>query len=151
MSKVYNRLFISGYVQASHLGANNPMGITAVLNVSTDAAWERPTDYEEAPDVVYAHIPFEDGEEIPEAAFWACMKFLHDRYLHGDNVLIHCAAGISRSVTICTSFMHFAHIMQFADALEYIKTRRPVANPHIEILNSARKLLRVWPYDGSMD
>jgi protein-tyrosine phosphatase len=150
MSKICDRLYVSGYVQASRLSTDNPLGIQSVLDVSTDASWEHSNPYVESPDIVYAHIPFHDGEEIPEEAFWACMNFLYNRYLQGDNVLIHCAAGISRSITIAASFMHYAHIMQFADALECIKIQRPVANPAIAVLRSAKQLLRVWPYDSSM-
>lgn len=145
MSEVYNRLFVGGYVQAAKLARNNPQDIRAVLDVSTEPP------YDEAKDIVYAHIPFDDGGAIPEQKFWACMKFLYDHYSKGEKCMVHCAAGMSRSVTIATSFLCYAHIMSFEDALRYVKMRRPIANPHRDVLNSARRLLRVWPYDGSYD
>jgi protein-tyrosine phosphatase len=145
VSKIYNRLFLSGYHAASLLNKDNPFGIDFVLDVSTEPP------YEEAKGIEYCHIPFNDGAEIPEKKFWECMQVLFDRYQRGKNILIHCAAGISRSATIAAAFLHFAHIMQFADALAYITQRRAVVEPKEETLASVRKLLKVWPYDGSME
>lgn len=144
ISEVYNRLFVGGYIQASKLLYRNPFKIEAVLDVSTEPP------YEEAKDIVYAHIPFDDGGGIPEKKFWACMEFLFEQYSQGKNVLIHCAAGISRSVTIAIAFLCYAKIMGFDDAFNYVRQRRQIANPHRDVMNSARKWLRVWPYDGSL-
>ena len=144
ISEVYNRLFVGGYIQASKLSHRNPFKIEAVLDVSTEPP------YPEAKDIVYAHIPFDDGGGIPEAKFWACMEFLSQQYGQGKNVLIHCAAGISRSVTIAISFLTYAKIMGFDDARRFVEQRRQIANPHRDVMNSAKKWLQVWPYDGSL-
>lgn len=145
ITEVYNRLFVGGYIQASKLPLSNPNNIQAVLDVSTEPP------YNEAKDITYAHIPFDDGGEVPVAKFWACMKFLWEQYSAGKNVLVHCAAGISRSVSIAAAFLYFAKIMDFEDAVNYVRQRRQIANPHRDILNSIRKTLRVWPHDGSME
>lgn len=144
ISRVYNRLFVGGYVQASKLSVSNPFGIQAVLDVSTEPP------YVEAPGIVYAHIPFKDGEGIPEDEFWSCLRFLFEQYSLGRVVLIHCAAGISRSVSIAISFLCYAQFLEFNAAREEVCTRRAIANPHRDILNSCRKYLRAWPYDGSL-
>jgi atypical dual specificity phosphatase len=145
ITEVYNRLYVGGYVQAAKLRLNNPNNIQAVLDVSTEPP------YEESKDIVYAHIPFDDGGAVPEPQFWACMKFLFEQYRQGKNCLVHCAAGISRSVSIASAFLYFAKIMDFEDALNYVRQRRQIANPHRDILNSIRKILHVWPHDGSME
>jgi protein-tyrosine phosphatase len=150
ISKIYDRLYVGGYVQASRLNTENPLGITTVLDVSTSASWERSVPYVEAENIDYCHIPFPDGEDIPEKEFWECLNFLEDRYDKGCIILVHCAAGISRSVVLAASFMHFMKIMDFLDALEWIKKRRKIANPHVKILTSAKKILKIWPY-GTLD
>jgi protein-tyrosine phosphatase len=144
VSKVWNRLFVGGYAQAAKLPVSNPFNISAVLDVSTEAP------YQEAKDVVYLHVPFNDGDAIPPEKFWACMKFLFHHYQKGDTILVHCAAGISRSVTIAASFLHYAHMMDFPQALDEVRQRRPIASPQPTVVNSAKRLLKVWPYDGSM-
>jgi len=150
VSKIYDRLYVGGYIQASHLSTENPLGITAVLDVSTAAAWERSEPYTEAEGIIYRHIPFSDGEDIPEKEFWECLGYLKETYDAGHIVLVHCAAGISRSVVLMASFMHYAGIMDFPEALKCIKKRRKIASPHVNILTSAKKILKIWPY-GTLD
>ncbi len=45
-------------------------------------------------------------------------------------VLVHCQAGISRSVTLVLYWLMTRKGMTFNDAFEYIKTRRNIANPN---------------------
>ena len=144
ITEVYNRLYVGGYVQASKLPLSNPESIEAVLDVSTEPP------YDEAKGIVYAHIPFDDGHAVPEGKFWACMRFLWEQYSQGKKVLIHCAAGMSRSVCIAAAFLYFAKIMNFEDAVNWVRERRRIAQPHRDVLISIRQILKVWPYDGSM-
>jgi hypothetical protein len=79
-----------------------------------------------------------------------CLGWLKFVYECGHTVLIHCAAGISRSVTITASFMHYEGIKDFEAALDQIRMARPVASPAPVVKNSAKQMLGVYPYDGSM-
>ena len=143
MTQVGHRLHVGGYIAAADLAKDNPRGITAVLCV------HQAMDYDQSPDIVYMHIPFHDGEAIPPPTFVHCLGWLKFMYENGHTILVHCAAGISRSVTIVASFMHYAGMAQFDAALDSIRMRRPVAAPAPAVLNSAKKLLGVYPYDGS--
>ncbi len=143
-SQVSHRLFLGGYAAAANLAKDNPAKITAVLCV------HHVMDYPKNPDIVYMHVPFDDGSPIPPRKFVECLGWLKWAYEAGHTILVHCAAGISRSVTILAAFMHYEGIAEFDAALDQIRMRRPVASPAPAVLNSAKKLLGVWPYDGSM-
>jgi len=145
VSQIDHRIFIGGAAAASDLAKDNPSKITAVLNVHSQP------DEHQNPDIVYMHVPFDDGSPIPQRAFVKCLGWLKHMYEQGHTILIHCAAGISRSVIITASFMHFMGIADFDDALHQIKMGRPVANPAPSVLISAKKMLGVWPYDGSYE
>lgn len=59
---------------------------------------------------------------------------------HGYNVLIHCAAGVSRSSYLdCAVQMRGRHV-SFDDALAYIKASRPQANPNSGFVEQLRRL-----------
>ena len=143
-SKITDQLYLSGYAFAASLWEKNPLGITHVLNVSTNEP------YLETAGVTYCHVPFDDGAPIPPNKFAAALAFMRFAWENQGKILVHCAAGISRSATMVASFLHYSHQMDFNDAVTYIMSKRPVVNPAISVLNSARKQLKAWPYDGSM-
>jgi len=146
ITQVGHRLFVGGYARAAELAKNgNPHKITAVLNV------HQKDDYPKNPDIIYEHIPFADGPVIPPDVFARCLGWLKAKYDEGHTILIHCAAGISRSPTILASFMHYADIMEFNEALDQIRLDRPNASPAPNVLRSAKMMLRVYPYDGTYD
>ena len=47
-----------------------------------------------------------------------------------DGVLVHCAAGVSRSSTIVIAYIMSAYAMTFARALQFVKERRPCVRPN---------------------
>ena len=143
-SQISHRLFVGGYASAAELAKTNPAKITAVLCV------HQIMDYDQDPNIIYMHVPFNDGEAIPNRQFVKCLGWLDYMYKLGHTILIHCAAGISRSVTITASFMHYEGIEDFDDALNTIRLARPVASPAPAVKNSAKMMLGVYPYDGSM-
>ena len=144
ISKVAPRLFVSGQFYANLLPDHNPDGITAVLNVH-----QQPDLQRNPSNIVYKHVPFNDGSDIPPKVFVECMQWLKATYDGGHTILVHCAAGISRSVVIASAFMHYAGIMPFNVALSAVKTARSIANPAPDVVKSAKRLLGVFPYDGS--
>jgi protein-tyrosine phosphatase len=141
MTQVTDRLFVSGYARAADLAKENPAKITAVLCV------HQVMDYEKNPNIIYMHIPFDDGSEIPQRAFEKCLAWLKFMYETGHRILVHCAAGISRSVTILTSFMHYEGIMHFDEALNHIQMRRNNADPANTTKISAKRMLQVGYYE----
>lgn len=87
MTQVSHRIWVGGYVQAAKLVVENPAGITAVLNVSTEPP------YPKNPQIIYQHVPFHDGEEIPRHQFAECLGWLKFVYENGHTILIHCLPG----------------------------------------------------------
>lgn len=140
MTQVGHRLFVSGYARAADLAKDNPSKITAVLCV------HQVMDYDQNPNIIYMHVPFNDGEGIPPQAFVKCLGWLKFMYENGHTILIHCAAGISRSVTILASFMHYEGIADFNEALNVIRMNRPNASPAPAVLRSAKQMLKVGEY-----
>lgn len=144
MTQVDHRLFVGGTAPAAELAKQNPAKISAVLCV------HQTMDYEKNSNIIYMHVPFEDGEPIPPRQFINALGWLKFMYENGHVILIHCAAGISRSVTILAAFMHYEGISDFNTALDSIRMNRPSIGPSPAVLVSAKKLLGVFPYDGSL-
>ena len=48
-----------------------------------------------------------------------------------DKVLVHCMAGISRSVSMVIYFLMKKYHLNFDDAIDFVKRKRKIANPNI--------------------
>lgn len=60
-----------------------------------------------------------------------CFNFIDEGRQSGGGVLIHCFAGISRSVTITVAYLMKKRGMNLTQALEHVKSRRPQAAPNV--------------------
>lgn len=76
---------------------------------------------------------WDDPEEADQIAlhFDRAADFVHKHVESGRNVLVHCAAGISRSTTLVLYYMlKYRGYKSVDEALEKVRERRPDANPN---------------------
>ncbi len=62
--------------------------------------------------------------------FQTAYEFILQARKGQKRVLVHCAAGISRSPTIVTAFLMQFYKLKFVDALRYVKSRRSCVFPN---------------------
>lgn len=105
------------------IASNN---ITAILNVSANPIanhW---------PGITYSHIPILDlPEEQLQNYFPVCFKFIEQNSsVDGGRVLVHCNAGVSRSVSIVTAYLMSTKKLTVQQALDVVRSCRPSAKPN---------------------
>lgn len=62
--------------------------------------------------------------------FAVCNDFIHAARLREGTVLIHCLAGMSRSVTVAVAYIMTCTNLNWKDALKVVRAGRAVANPN---------------------
>src|SRR5258706_3710950 len=85
--------------------------------------------------------PFDDGIPIPEALFHTAQAWLAVHWDSGCKILISCAAGRSRSVTMAISLLASKGGLSFLEAANDVISRVPDAYPHPYVLVSASHFL----------
>ena len=70
----------------------------------------------------------------PNDAWRRGFNAIVDARKSGQHVLVHCAAGISRSASVVAAYLMAGHQMTLVDALRLMKSRRPVVSPNIGFL-----------------
>ena len=84
--------------------------------------------------------PFPDGLPIPQELFVPAQEWLAKHWDSGSKILISCAAGQSRSVTMAIALIHRKGGLDFLDAANEVISRVPGAYPHPDVLASAARL-----------
>ena len=89
-------------------------------------------------DIVKYIKSFEDHNEIKQQLMLYDNKpmieigyhFINQAISSGNNILIHCMAGISRSVSTLTYFFMKKYHISFDEAMNFIKNKREIASPN---------------------
>lgn len=68
---------------------------------------------------------FDIGQDLDSAA-----NFIHTSLSKGDSVLVHCAAGRSRSVSACMAYLIKYQCCSFDNAFKLVQRSRPSARPN---------------------
>lgn len=77
-------------------------------------------------------IPVYDHPSYSQKMYYAIKKthaleYIHSHLQDGKTVLVHCHAGIQRSCSVVACYLVKYHKLTTDQAIEYIKTRRPIA------------------------
>ena len=83
--------------------------------------------------------PFDDGSPIPEQLFRSAQDWLEKRWDQSYKILISCAGGHSRSVTMAIALLRTKGRIPFLVASHEVIDRVPEAYPHPHVLVSAAR------------
>ncbi|XP_063709847.1 dual specificity protein phosphatase Mpk3 [Culicoides brevitarsis] len=84
---------------------------------------------------------------FPEA-----IKFIEDAHAKNSVVLVHCVAGVSRSVTITLAYLMYARSLCLNDAFSFVRAKKPDISPNFHFmqqLNSFERQLKKDPTRSS--
>lgn len=85
-------------------------------------------------------MPLKDGEPFPTRAIEAGAQFIHENISQKKRkVLVNCAAGVSRAPSMVICYMHQFCGWGVDEAIQFLRTKRPVVNPNPVILQSIKE------------
>jgi protein-tyrosine phosphatase len=133
LTKISERLLLGSSDDAEALATINPHGIRTVLTLSETPIRHRTSD------VRYLHFPVRDAKPIP-VAWLNSILIAIDENFHQGPVLVHCAAGLSRSPTVVAAFLDRVGFLDFSRALAFIENIRPIAPSPVLVESIAAEL-----------
>jgi len=104
-------------------------GVTHIVDISGDHYTKRPD--------LFQYLTLDDVTDDPSTdiikVFQKVKDFIHSGMEEGGNraVLVHCKAGISRSVAVVVAYLMWTERMPFDQALYLVQKARPQANPNV--------------------
>lgn len=133
MSLIKKGIVIGNWNDASNLEFLRRMNISHVLCSAAELSPVYPGRF------TYKHVMADD---IPEynlsRHFDQAADFIHQGVNSGGTVFIHCAAGISRSVSLTLAYMIKYEQQNLSTALNMIRKRRYIANPNPGFMQQLR-------------
>ena len=108
-------------------------GIFSVLTVALNLFISYETEA-----ISHKILPAEDYEEYELSVHFEESFDFIEKGLEKGSVLVHCAAGISRSSTIVIAYLMKKNRWSVDDAFNFVKTKRKIISPNAGFMNQLR-------------
>ncbi len=136
MDFILNNVAVGSYEDAINLQSLEANEITAVLDLASEVSYSLP------PSILRLKIPMEDRMPLKQEYIKLAVNWLRNA-ADERTVLVHCLAGISRSITIVMCYLHEVEGYSLEDAFALIRSKRFQANPHPALLESIHEYYQV--------
>ncbi|XP_075235701.1 dual specificity protein phosphatase Mpk3-like [Lycorma delicatula] len=139
--EILPRLFLGNAANSGDSDSLRKHGIQYILNVTPDL----PNVFEGT--IKYMNIPITDHWSQNLASFFPkAIEFIDEARSQDKGVLVHCLAGVSRSVTITVAYLMAKHSLSLNDAFCLVRARKSNIAPNfhfMEQLHSFEQELRM--------
>ncbi|CEF71416.1 Puckered [Strongyloides ratti] len=115
--QVLQNLYLGNAETAGDRTTLDRHNIRYIINVTKDLK----NAFEDEPDFHYYTIPVDDSHsQNLKKEFQQAFDFINEAQKEGYSILVHCLAGISRSVTICLAYIMYSRKMNLNDAFDLL-------------------------------
>ncbi|KAH8372076.1 hypothetical protein KR093_009988 [Drosophila rubida] len=125
-------LFLGNASHSCDSNALQKYNIKYVLNVTPDL----PNEFEKLGVIKYLQIPITDHFSQDVAMhFPAAIQFIEEARNANSAVLVHCLAGVSRSVTVTLAYLMHTRALSLNDAFMLVRARKPDVSPNFHFMH----------------
>lgn len=136
INEIIPKLFISGENYFDDKITHDALGIKSIINATEEVS----NAFEEDPEYRYLTFKIRD---VPNENIYKCFDVSYDfisrELANGRSVLVHCAAGVSRSATIVMAYIMKLKNMSAKDAYRFVKNKRCVVEPNMGFYQQLEK------------
>ena len=123
IDEIIDNLYLGNLTSAENIPKLKELGIKKVLSV-LDGFWP---EYKESDNITQKRINLNDFEQENVIKYFGeCFKFIQGE----DKILVHCAAGASRSATIVIAYLMWSQKKPYKEALEFVQHKRAIVSPN---------------------
>uniref|UniRef100_A0A0A9YYM7 protein-tyrosine-phosphatase n=1 Tax=Lygus hesperus TaxID=30085 RepID=A0A0A9YYM7_LYGHE len=129
--EILPHLFLGNAANSEDLETLTKHNIKYILNVTPNL----PNVFEASGDIKYMKIPITDHwSQDLTAHFPDSIEFIDEARNQEKGVLVHCVAGVSRSVTITLAYLMARHCLTMNDAFIWVRNRKPNIAPNFHFM-----------------
>jgi protein-tyrosine phosphatase len=128
LSQITPNLYLSGQTVIENKDLHDSFGIKSIVN----ATQELDNVFEKDPEYTYFRATLRDvPEQQISSYFMPVIEFIDTEITKGKSVLVHCAAGVSRSASLIIAYIMKSRKLSLKEAFTYVNDRRPIIDPNI--------------------
>ncbi|XP_013108422.1 dual specificity protein phosphatase Mpk3 [Stomoxys calcitrans] len=132
-------LFLGNAMHSCDARALQKYNIKYVLNVTKDL----PNVFEASGGIEYLQIPITDHYSQDLAMhFPSAIRFIEEARSKNSAVLVHCLAGVSRSVTVTLAYLMHTRALNLNDAFTLVRDRKPDVSPNFHFMQQLHSFER---------
>ncbi|XP_055600935.1 dual specificity protein phosphatase Mpk3 [Uranotaenia lowii] len=144
--EIMSGLFLGNASHSEDLKSLKKYNIKYILNVTPDL----PNVFERDGHIKYLQIPITDHWSQDLAGhFPNAIKFIDEARSKGAGVLVHCLAGVSRSVTVTLAYIMFTRTLSLNDAFSLVRARKPDVSPNFHFMEQLHSFERQLNIDAN--
>lgn len=147
--KILPYLYLGCRRVASNVARLKESGVTRILNVTSEAS-----ECQHLPEFAYQQISVEDSHEVNMLQHLPRAFAFIEEARHSDGkVLVHCHAGMSRSVTVIIAYLMKYHDHTLNSAYDHVKKQKSNISPNFSFLKQLLEFegsLRPSPADSGI-
>ncbi|KAJ1532321.1 hypothetical protein ONE63_000928 [Megalurothrips usitatus] len=129
--EILPHLFLGNAANSEDSEALSRNHIQYILNVTPDL----PNVFEESGSIRYMQIPIADHWSQNLAKFFPkAIEFIDEARSNQKGVLVHCLAGVSRSVTITVAYLMYKMSLSLNDAFNLVRSRKSNIAPNFHFM-----------------
>ena len=124
IDEITENIYLGNLCGAGDIDLLKKLGIKKVLSLLEEFGWPK---YNESDNFIHKTINVHDfDQENIIKYFGECFNFIKG----DDKILVHCAAGASRSASVVIAYIMYIKKMSYKDALEFVRSKRFVVYPN---------------------
>lgn len=136
-SQICDRLYLGSAADARDFDKLQRCNIKYVLNMTGSSSY--PIEFYATSGYSHIQLLALDAHDLDNhdisVHFPAALNFIHNALKNNDGaVLVHCAAGVSRSATIVAAYLMVANKISASNAILRVHQARPCACPNLSFL-----------------
>lgn len=131
ISKIQPGLYVSDWWSATNEALLRRQKISVVICLNENRKTREDEDAYQRLGIRHYHFTIPDHPRAPISLLFAkTFRIIDDELSQGGRVLVHCQAGVSRSVTIAAAYLVKKNNIAAAQAIDEIRQVRPIAWPN---------------------
>ena len=92
-------------------------------------------------EMLFKRFPIDDiNPEDMAKKILSPIQYLVNQVEQGKTVYVHCNAGICRATSTVLGYLYLHQGMKLENGLEYIRSKRPIANPYLAAVKEALEI-----------